>query len=118
MADGAGPREGSRGQALSGRCSNRESCRFVYSGVSRPHAEKARRSLRVSLGIPPSPHHAPPPAHHPQAVPAFPSMETSVARSRGHASRESPFPVDKMLVGTSQIPRAGVSAENEEKLPT
>ena len=125
------PEGGLGGQSLSGHCSNRESwdavCRFVYSGVSRPHTEKARRSgvgfdlipcPQVSLGIPPSPHHPPPLAHLPQAVPTFPSMETSMERSRGHANRESPFPVDKMLVGTSQILQEGVSAENEGKLPT
>lgn len=96
--------------------------------VSRPHTEKAQRStvgfdliscLRVSLGIPPSPHH---PHPHPWPTSPRPSLPSPPWKQRGalKGTRQSgvSLPLDEMLEGTSQTPRAGVNTENEGTLPT
>ena len=106
-------------------------CWFVYFGVSHPHTEKAERSgvgfdliscLWVSLGIPPSlpPSLPPHPITSPRPSPPSPPWKQTALStlSREDANQEFPFSGDKPLVGTSQIPWAGVNAEAKRRLFT
>lgn len=115
MADRAGPREGLQGRLCLGAAQTGRAV-GLYSGVSRPHAEKAWRSLPGFSWHPTLSRTTPRPRPTSPGCPCLP-LHGNKAWAR---SRDTPvgisFPVDKMLVGTSQIPRAE-SAQKARKAP-